>query len=279
MIPAVWGSAPMAGIFFAMQRNIGNNVRISGNLIARFHDGISMGQLKIAIASSNLLINQNYIYDIEDDGIEADGWHINSKIINNVLGGTQLLMLAGISAAPMGPGPNLIANNFIGGFYKLPLKLNNAIDGAITDRLEFKNNIIVQPLTDANTCFYLPGPMIGVSNINIHDNIIYSRGAIFVTEQLQWLLPGDIIPGMILNYNRMWSTLERMLYNSPTLFRFLNIQTQSNIYMKTLTELQAYGFELNGTYAKFNVTPIPISITPGNSQTFPIEKLCKWSIV
>lgn len=283
IVPAGYSAgAPMAAIYFEAQRAVGYNCRIEGNFLRAWHDGIHLGEVRPTTISHNMRVVQNFVYDCEDDGLELDGWHENLYCAGNVIGGTQMSMLAAISVAPLGPtGPYLITKNSLGGYYKMPLKLNNAVDGAVTANTEFSFNICIQPLTDATVGFYLPGPMTGVSNLNINNNVILSRGVIFCTEQRDWGLPGYVIPGLQIDRNRMYSTLERKLYGAPTLFRFLDTSNPSlpNVYMDSLVELQQkFHFEMSGTYAPFQATPIKIETFPGSGVYFPVEKLCKWSI-
>ena len=274
MTPGVNGAEAAAAIFFEAQRSPGKNVRIAGNLGSRYHDIFSLGQTLYNPPSENMTVEHNYLFDPADDAIEADGNHHNLRITDNVIGGTEYGMQAGISVAPGGDGPILIARNSIGGYYRLPVKFNTEIENAYNKGTEVTENIMV-PAPNSDIAWYMPGPVAQVANLRIHHNTIHARGAIFVTEQMQWFSPGQVIPGMVLDGNRLWSLRETHAH----LFRWLDVSTQRNVWMDSIEELRTkFGWERNGTYAPFEVRAVPIETTPGSGKFFPIEKLCRFVV-
>ena len=265
----VWGEGDY-GIYFGFYEGKGDNTRIAGNQIHGWWDGMSLGQSGGASApfnnpTYNWSVDHNVIYDINDDAIEADGWHSNLTISDNIIGGTNKSVRMGISLAPGGPGPIYVKNNFVSGFSESPFKFNTEVNQAYTKNVLIQNNTVIQ--VSGNPAMWLQYPPTGLTeNISIINNVFLGTGTLF------WL-DHATIKNLIFDYNKWYSTKVLGDYNKTgdnvDLFIIYNGST-GNIYYKTFSDFRAaQNQEAHGQYMYFSAQPIPV----GN---LPLTKIATW---
>ena len=269
------------GIYFSFYEGKGNNTRIAGNQINGAWDGMSLGQSggsspPFNNPTNNWSVDHNVIYDVNDDAIEADGWHSYLTISNNIIGGTNADVRMGVSLAPCGPGPVYVKDNYISGFSESAVKFNTDVNQAYCKNALIKNNTIVQTgdginwPTETVSVIYIPNPVTLVENASYINNIIYSVGTFYITEQM------NFTDRFYFDYNTLWSTKEKCLWGGSgatcVLFRPQFIWNGSSTMMYSIEELRdAAGWEIHGQYLNFSVQPVQV----GN---IPIEKLAKWRV-
>jgi hypothetical protein len=270
--------------------NPGHGMRVAGCCFHGMHrDAISFGNSMTGFNKetgepymANVTIENNFFWLMQDDAIECDKSFKNLIVRNNVIGGTEAHIVAGISFAPGGAGPIEAYGNSIAGcdygdegslHTSLPFKFNTEVADAFTQNVSIHDNIIVN-WHGSPMVWYFGIPAMRQRNISITDNVIYGHGAVYLGENT-WLPAG-----LVLDRNRMYSDGRTTPYRDGSLFR-LHVPTLpgapngGNVYSKTLEQFRAnHGLELNGKWDERLAGIAPVQVHP----SVPVEYLCRWSV-
>jgi len=112
-----------------------NTITIENNEIYHVGDGIKMAYGGRIGGRYNIDVVGNYIHDVADDGIEADGAHSNIRMWNNriIKAGKH-----GASAQPQGSGVWYIINNYMEG-----IEMNAALKLYAVDNMVITGNTFI----------------------------------------------------------------------------------------------------------------------------------------
>lgn len=267
---------------YAMQmsnHNHGDNWRIAGCYFDGWgRDCIMFGNFLAGArpndpdspAMDNILIERNIFARFQDDAIEADKFFRNLVICDNVIGGSEPVSLAGISLAPGGPGPIEIYGNSISGYTFIPIKFNTEVDDAYTRNVNIHNNVLVTDYK-IEAAWYWGIPAKLLANVKVHNNMVSTRGSLFVAEG------GWNPPGIEIYDNRLFSTAEHSYWGGDPphpLFRYYDAASKDNIYFDTLADMrlsEAFDYHEADTWDASLANPVPILIGD-----LPNSLVCRW---